>query len=634
MNTVDGVASYLGMDIRRDLTEDFRSATMKWDGDLALQLPAREVNRLKQDGEYIRLTEYISSLNTLINGGLSKKEEHEQHIAARKQAYDDRRRLVKQKLQEYRQCTTDQQSDWHRDHLSRIIHMMPERQRLLHTLTLREPLRSPTGISALEDLITLRTGDWQVAYQSQLRPKNGMCPVKSCNTRIESLHVSQRWLHIYRCFEKRFKADYTFAKFCFLCSHWVTDKQKWEHHCQKHIEDGDTPFRCDPVVFRYAYACAGYCPVHLGRTDLLASERMTTYIDSKVWRLHISQCVTDHIKTGLQSDGLKCPHPDCFAPVDSEESLWCHLKDIHSVENAQPKKRPLSSEKSTHNRSGSIHLAKKQKTTLAPNPTVTAASISEQTAATISDRTPFTFITSPNSSTAQLASSSQDERCSTSSTDPSPLEYFCIPKNPDSLLRHALLLDSGFPGPLQPNPSHVPSFNHRSTELIDPALIELPVAGLKCNSSGGVSPTNKNSDNLTGPSSQEMLVNIKHSSTSLKGEPAALDAENNIWEAEELLAKWGSKKKTLYLVKWKGFPDDENTWEPRGNISEDLIKSFESNFEGNHAGVRLFDKRKVAGNVEYLVEWKGRPQSESSWEKAKTLSSARVQEYEGRAKDL
>ena len=96
----------------------------------------------------------------------------------------------------------------------------------------------------------------------------------------------------------------------------------------------------------------------------------------------------------------------------------------------------------------------------------------------------------------------------------------------------------------------------------------------------------------------------------------------------------GFKKKPYYLVKWKGFPHEDNTWEPRSNISEDLIKSFESNFEGYHAGVRLFDKRKWAGKVEYSVEWKGRPKGETSWEKAKTLSSARVREYEARAKDL
>lgn len=92
--------------------------------------------------------------------------------------------------------------------------------------------------------------------------------------------------------------------------------------------------------------------------------------------------------------------------------------------------------------------------------------------------------------------------------------------------------------------------------------------------------------------------------------PVALDATRDIWEVEELLAKWGPKRKSRYLVKWKGFPDEDNTWEPQAYISEDFIKSFESTFEGNHAGVQLLNKRKLGGNVEYLVEWKGRPKCE------------------------
>ena len=41
MNTVDGAVSYLGMDIRNDLTEDFRSVTMRWNSDLFLELSAK-----------------------------------------------------------------------------------------------------------------------------------------------------------------------------------------------------------------------------------------------------------------------------------------------------------------------------------------------------------------------------------------------------------------------------------------------------------------------------------------------------------------------------------------------------------------------------------------------------------------
>jgi hypothetical protein len=78
-----------------------------------------------------------------------------------------------------------EQSDWHRGHLSRILHMMPERKRLFHTLSLTVPLRSPEGISALRDLITLRTSDYSVAFQDVLRPVDGRCPVPSCRMEME-----------------------------------------------------------------------------------------------------------------------------------------------------------------------------------------------------------------------------------------------------------------------------------------------------------------------------------------------------------------------------------------------------------------------------------------------------------------
>ncbi|KAJ1676483.1 Chromobox protein 1, partial [Spiromyces aspiralis] len=32
----------------------------------------------------------------------------------------------------------------------------------------------------------------------------------------------------------------------------------------------------------------------------------------------------------------------------------------------------------------------------------------------------------------------------------------------------------------------------------------------------------------------------------------------------------------LYLIKWLGYPDSENTWEPMENIPEDLITEYES----------------------------------------------------------
>ena len=35
-----------------------------------------------------------------------------------------------------------------------------------------------------------------------------------------------------------------------------------------------------------------------------------------------------------------------------------------------------------------------------------------------------------------------------------------------------------------------------------------------------------------------------------------------------------------YLVKWKGYPDSENTWEPSTNLEESMIKQFQSRKDG------------------------------------------------------
>ena len=35
-----------------------------------------------------------------------------------------------------------------------------------------------------------------------------------------------------------------------------------------------------------------------------------------------------------------------------------------------------------------------------------------------------------------------------------------------------------------------------------------------------------------------------------------------LYEVEDVVEKKTENNKTLYLVKWKGFSDEDNTWEP------------------------------------------------------------------------
>jgi len=108
--------------------------------------------------------------------------------------YEKRRKIRKLELEEYKegqgqtndlQQPSNTQGDWRRDFFSRVVgHMVPERDRLAQSLMEAAPLRSPIGISALKDLITLLTSDSRVAYQETLRPIGGQCPVPSCSKDI------------------------------------------------------------------------------------------------------------------------------------------------------------------------------------------------------------------------------------------------------------------------------------------------------------------------------------------------------------------------------------------------------------------------------------------------------------------
>jgi hypothetical protein len=63
--------------------------------------------------------------------------------------------------------------------------MVLERDRLSRTLTLLAPLRSEEGISALRNLIALRTNDSRVAYQEVLQLIKGRCLIPTCGQVIK-----------------------------------------------------------------------------------------------------------------------------------------------------------------------------------------------------------------------------------------------------------------------------------------------------------------------------------------------------------------------------------------------------------------------------------------------------------------
>lgn len=65
-----------------------------------------------------------------------------------------------------------------------------------------------------------------------------------------------------------------------------------------------------------------------------------------------------------------------------------------------------------------------------------------------------------------------------------------------------------------------------------------------------------------------------------KPNKSAPEASGKAWEVEKIIDSGidADTKTHVYLVKWKNYPDEENTWEPRKNLSgcAALLKAFDT----------------------------------------------------------
>lgn len=59
--------------------------------------------------------------------------------------------------------------------------------------------------------------------------------------------------------------------------------------------------------------------------------------------------------------------------------------------------------------------------------------------------------------------------------------------------------------------------------------------------------------------------------------------QENYFIVEKILEKKKVGKKTTYLVKWEGYSEDQNTWEPVSNLRnvKDLLLQFEAELSKN-----------------------------------------------------
>ena len=131
------------------------------------------------------------------------------------------------------------------------------------------------------------------------------------------------------------------------------------------------------------------------------------------------------------------------------------------------------------------------------------------------------------------------------------------------------------PGPstsILPPPS-TPSKKQLETEVTTPISEEEVPKKRKSIKRGGASSSKK------AKTETPKRTPIRKPKTAQVIEPPTLESDDELddgqYRVEKLVGKRTRRKKVEYLVKWAGYPDSDNTWEPLENISEDLIHNFE-----------------------------------------------------------
>ncbi|XP_033730704.1 chromo domain protein LHP1-like [Pecten maximus] len=62
--------------------------------------------------------------------------------------------------------------------------------------------------------------------------------------------------------------------------------------------------------------------------------------------------------------------------------------------------------------------------------------------------------------------------------------------------------------------------------------------------------------------------------TKKRGKKRKSNANTEDYIVERILSMKTTKGKRFYLIKWNGYPDSENSWEPEDNIPNNVIHYF------------------------------------------------------------
>lgn len=381
---------------------------------------------------------------------------------------------------------------------------------------------------------------------------------------------------MYRCYGTLYTGLHGFAQFCFICSEWVTNNFEWVNHCAAHIETKNVPFRYDPVTFRYATACAGYCPVCIWKTNLPADERLKQYTDRSAWKRHISRCISSYTQYQDEQTNLKCPDERCPTVFPDRAALWHHLDDVHSIPTISPQDMyktdmlPFNPENPQHDHIRFI----KNSSPLEVSCLRTSPERQCGTDEGITD------------SSSQLSTTDsciwEEDSIYAAETPPSEV-HFEVDE-----------MDMKDEGCALSEADDIPTvFGIEKEIAIDPMLLSKHPTDLEVQTPSTIS----SSFEVDGCGHQKGGAEILGKATENEL------AHDNQYFVDRLLGKWCHRGKVWFYLRWN---DGSYGFEEEVDINEDLRKDFETKaFTGFHEGAHVKRVRVRNGKTSYLTGFLG-----------------------------
>ncbi|KAF5962727.1 hypothetical protein FCOIX_14083 [Fusarium coicis] len=131
------------------------------------------------------------------------------------------------------------------------------------------------------------------------------------------------------------------------------------------------------------------------------------------------------------------------------------------------------------------------------------------------------------------------------------------------------------------------------------------------------------------PERTEAAIRARYFGTLAKVTGPTIEDQDE-FEVEALLARRRGSR-TEYLVQWKDYPDEENSWVAQDDISTELVIEYERNhaiYGGLFSGIRLLRQDYGGGDeAKYLVQFQGRPSEENMWLCNSEISDKLVSEF-------